>query len=49
MKDLSFNGPRAMVRAAVQATRAEYIEGEYKELEKELKLPRPSGISSKLS
>lgn len=37
MKDLSFNGPRAMVRAAVEATRAMYIEGEYKELEKELK------------
>lgn len=40
MKDLSFNGPRAMVRAAVQATRAEYMEGEYKNLEKELKTIR---------
>jgi hypothetical protein len=37
MKDLSFNGPRAKVRAAVEATRAMYIEGEYKNLEKELK------------
>ena len=37
MKDLTFNGPRAWVRAAVQATRAEYMEGEYKNLEKELK------------
>ena len=37
MKDLTFNGPRAMVRAAVQATKAEYVEGEYKNMEKELK------------
>ena len=37
MKDLSFNGPRAMVRAAVQATKAEYMEGEYKKVEEELK------------
>jgi hypothetical protein len=37
MKDLSFNGPRAMVRAAVEATRAMYIEGEYKKMEDELK------------
>jgi hypothetical protein len=37
MKDLSFNGPRAMVRAAVEATRALYMEGEYKKMEDELK------------
>lgn len=37
MKDLTFNGPRAWVRAAVQATRAEYVEGEFKNLEKEFK------------
>ena len=37
MKDLTFNGPRAWVRAAVQATRAEYMEGEYKKVEAELK------------
>ena len=34
MKDLTFNGPRAMVRAAVEATRARYIEGEYELMEK---------------
>ena len=37
MKDLTFNGPRAMVRAAVLATKAEYMEGEFKKLEQELK------------
>ena len=37
MKDLSFNGARARVRAAVQATKAEYVEGEFKNLEKEFK------------
>ena len=37
MKDLSFNGPRAMVRAAVMATKAEYMEGEYQKMETELK------------
>lgn len=37
MKDLSFNGPRARVRAAVMATKAEYVEGEYKKVEAELK------------
>ena len=37
MKDLSANGPKAWVRASVEATRAQYIEGEYKKLETELK------------
>jgi DNA repair exonuclease SbcCD ATPase subunit len=37
MKDLSFNGPRAMVRAAVLATKAEWIEDKYKQAEAELK------------
>jgi hypothetical protein len=37
MKDLSFNGPRAKVRAAVEATRAMYIEGQYYEMEKRAK------------
>lgn len=37
MKDLSSNGPKAWVRASVEATRAQLLEGEYKEMEKELK------------
>src|SRR4029077_3632587 len=37
MKDLSANGPKAWVRASVEATRAMLLEGEYKEMEKELK------------
>jgi hypothetical protein len=37
MKDLSANGPRAWVRQSVEATRAQYIEGLYKEKEKALK------------
>src|SRR4029077_9662585 len=37
MKDLSSNGPRAWVRASVEATRAQLLEGEYKSMEKELK------------
>jgi hypothetical protein len=37
MKDLSANGPRAWVRASVEATRAQLLETEYKEMEKELK------------
>jgi hypothetical protein len=37
MKDLSSNGPRAWVRASVEATRAQLLEGEYKNMEKELK------------
>ena len=37
MKDLSNNGPKAWVRASVEATRAQLLEGEYRELEKELK------------
>jgi len=37
MKDLSANGPKAWVRASVEATRAQLLEGEYKAMEKELK------------
>jgi hypothetical protein len=37
MKDLSTNGPKAWVRASVEATRAQLLEGEYKTMEKELK------------
>lgn len=37
MKDLSNNGPKAWVRASVEATRAQLLEGEYKEMEQELK------------
>jgi hypothetical protein len=37
MKDISANGPRAWVRASVEATRAMLLEGEYNELAKELK------------
>ncbi len=37
MKDLSSKGPRAWVRASVEATRAMLLEGEYKKLEEELK------------
>jgi hypothetical protein len=37
MKDLSTNGPKAWVRASVEATRAQLLEGEYKAMEKELK------------
>ena len=37
MKDLSANGPKAWVRASVEATRAMLLEGEYKEMEHELK------------
>lgn len=37
MKDLSAKGPRAWVRAAVEATRALMLEGEYKKLEAENK------------
>jgi hypothetical protein len=37
MKDLSTKGPRAWVRASVEATRAQLLEGQYKELETELK------------
>lgn len=37
MQDLSKGGPRAWVRASVEATRAMLIEGKYKEMESELK------------
>ena len=37
MQDLSKHGPRAWVRASVEATRAMLLEGEYKKLEEELK------------
>lgn len=37
MKDISANGPRAWVRASVEATRAQLLETEYKSLESELK------------
>jgi hypothetical protein len=37
MKDISKNGPRAWVRASVEATRAMLLETEYKDIEKELK------------
>jgi hypothetical protein len=37
MKDLSAKGPRAWVRAAVEATRAQLLDGEYKKLEEEVK------------
>lgn len=37
MQDLSKNGPKAWVRASVEATRAILLEGQYKEMETELK------------
>jgi hypothetical protein len=37
MKDISSKGPRAWVRASVEATRAMLLDGEYKKLEAELK------------
>jgi hypothetical protein len=37
MKDISANGPRAWVRASVEATRAQLLETEYKEMEKRAK------------
>jgi hypothetical protein len=37
MKDISSKGPRAWVRASVEATRAMYLEMQYRELEEELK------------
>jgi hypothetical protein len=37
MQDLSKHGPRAWVRASVEATRAMLLDGEYKKLEEELK------------
>jgi hypothetical protein len=37
MQDISKNGPRAWVRASIEATRAMLLEGNYKELETELK------------
>lgn len=37
MHDLSKNGPRAWVRASVEATRAQIVADEYKQLESELK------------
>lgn len=40
MHDLSKNGPRAWVRASVEATRAMLLETEYKQLEGELKSVR---------
>jgi hypothetical protein len=37
MQDLSKNGPRAWVRASVEATRAALLDGQYKEMQNELK------------
>jgi predicted nucleic acid-binding Zn-ribbon protein len=37
MEDLSKHGPKAWVRASVEATRAMLLETEYKEMEQELK------------
>jgi hypothetical protein len=37
MKDISANGPRAWVRASVEATRAKLLETQYKELESDYK------------